>query len=84
MWQRLDWRWGHDQGPLLSCSATAVDLTAGTGGHGAGGQKMETLWQEDLRGWLFRAAAPLKDVAAEFDTVQGTQSAIARAAAAPD
>jgi phosphate transport system substrate-binding protein len=65
-------------GSLLSCTATAADLTAGSGGHGAGGTKDATLAGKKISASGSSALQPLlKDVAAEFDTVQGTQSAIA-------
>jgi phosphate transport system substrate-binding protein len=62
---------------LLSCTASVADLTAGTGGHGAGGTKDATLAGKKISASGSSALQPLiKDVAAEFDTVQGTQSSI--------
>lgn len=64
-------------GSLLACTATAADLTAGAGGHGAGGAKDATLTGKKISASGSSALQPLiKDGAAEFDTVQGTQSAI--------
>jgi phosphate transport system substrate-binding protein len=63
---------------LTSCTASATDLTAGTGGHGAGGTKDATLAGKKIAASGSSALQPLiKDAAAEFDTVQGTQSSIA-------
>ena len=69
---------GTTTSSLLACTATAADLTAGTGGHGAGGTKDATLAGKKISASGSSALQPLiKDAAAEFDTVQGTQSAIA-------
>jgi phosphate transport system substrate-binding protein len=64
-------------GSLLACTATAADLTAGAGGRGAGGTKDAALAGKKISAAGSSALQPLiKDGAAEFDTVQGTQSAI--------
>jgi phosphate transport system substrate-binding protein len=68
---------GTTTSSLLACTATAADLTAGAGGHGAGGTKDASLAGKKISASGSSALQPLiKDAAAEFDTVQGAQSSI--------